>query len=253
MYEANPEFEQPNDNDRVWRYMDFPKFVSLLDTKTLFFARADGFDDPFEGSYPQKNVSSYRDYHDSLALPPDIRDKLVNLMNDNMSNFLRNLRRWTALNCWHLNDHESAAMWRLYLKSNDGIAIKTKYVSLRDSFKNTGEPIRIGKVHYIDYDHDIIGGTSLFSPFLHKRNSFAHEREVRALVSKLPISEGLDLSHETITRGVIVEVDLDLLIEIIHVAPQAPDWVRNVVESVVRRFGYKFEVKRSDMDRDPVY
>jgi hypothetical protein len=130
--------------------MDFTKFVTLLDTKTLFFARADGFDDPFEGSYPHKNVSFYRNYHESVPLPPDIRDKLVALMNESMGNFLRNLRRWTALNCWHLNNYESAAMWHLYLKSNDGIAIRTKYANLRDSFKNTSEPIRIGKVHYID-------------------------------------------------------------------------------------------------------
>ncbi|HKM70636.1 MAG TPA: hypothetical protein VJX94_11375 [Stellaceae bacterium] len=253
MYEANPEFKQPNDDEPVWRYMDFAKFVTLLDTKTLFFARADGFDDPFEGSYPHENVSFYRNYHESVPLPPDIRDKLVALMNESMSNFLRNLRRWTALNCWHLNNYESAAMWHLYLKSNDGIAIRTKYGNLRDSFKNTSEPIRIGKVHYIDYDHDIIEGTSVFSPFLHKRNSFAHEREVRALVSKLPITEGLDSSHETMTRGINIEVDLNLLIEIIHVAPQAPEWLRNVVDSVVRRFGYKFEVQRSDMDRDPIY
>jgi len=37
MYEANPEFKQPNDDEPVWRYMDFAKFVTLLDTKTLFF------------------------------------------------------------------------------------------------------------------------------------------------------------------------------------------------------------------------
>jgi hypothetical protein len=253
MSEADPEFEQPNDNDRVWRYMDFTEFVSLLDTKTLFFARADRFDDPVEGSYPKMNVSAYLDHHDSLPLPPDIRTKLVKFMNENMSNFLRYLRKWMALNCWHLNDHESAAMWRLYLKSDDGIAINTKYANLRDSFKNTNESISIGKVHYIDYDYDIINGLSLFAPFLHKRNSLAHEHEVRALVSKLPMMEGLDSSHKPITSGINIEVDLDLLIEIIHVAPQAPDWVRDVIESVVRRFGYKCEVKRSDMDRDPVY
>ena len=24
-----------------------------------------------------------------------------------------------AVNCWHLNEHESAAMWKVYLKSNE--------------------------------------------------------------------------------------------------------------------------------------
>ena len=101
MYQANPEFEQPNENERVWRYMDFTKLVSLLHSRTLYFARADKFDDPFEGSYPAKNVSRYRDYHESLNLPPDVHRDLVPLLNDGMSTFVRRCRKWTALNCWH--------------------------------------------------------------------------------------------------------------------------------------------------------
>ena len=33
---------------KLWRYQDFSKFVSLLDSGKLFFTRADSFDDPFE-------------------------------------------------------------------------------------------------------------------------------------------------------------------------------------------------------------
>lgn len=45
------QFQKPKDlNVPIWRYMDFTKFVDLLDTKTLFFTRADRFDDQFEGS-----------------------------------------------------------------------------------------------------------------------------------------------------------------------------------------------------------
>lgn len=55
MYKEHPVFQQPNnENIKIWRYMDFTKFMSLLDTKKLFFTRADKFEDPFEGSWPKK-------------------------------------------------------------------------------------------------------------------------------------------------------------------------------------------------------
>ena len=254
MYQANPEFEQPNENERVWRYMDFTKLVSLLHSRTLYFARADKFDDPFEGSYPAKNVSRYRDYHESLNLPPDVHRDLVPLLNDGMSTFVRRCRKWTALNCWHLSDYESAAMWRLYLKGSDGIAIMSSYGRLRNSFKNTSEQIYIGKVRYIDYQRDSIDGTSIFSPFLYKRNSFTHEREVRALISKLPIRDGgLDFAQESIEDGINIDVDLSLLVETIYVVPYAPKWVHNAVKSVVERYGCTFEVRQSDIEHDPLY
>jgi len=33
------------DSKKIWRYMDFTKFVNLLDTESLFFCRADSFED----------------------------------------------------------------------------------------------------------------------------------------------------------------------------------------------------------------
>jgi len=41
-------------DQKLWRYMDFTKFMSLLETKSLWFNRSDRFDDPFEGTYPLK-------------------------------------------------------------------------------------------------------------------------------------------------------------------------------------------------------
>ena len=50
MYNFHPVFEQPSDvNVRVWRYLDFTKLVSLVDSRRLYFTRADKFEDPFEG------------------------------------------------------------------------------------------------------------------------------------------------------------------------------------------------------------
>src|SRR5260221_3267194 len=43
-----------NPDIRIWRYMDFPKFVSMLDHRALYFPTADQFQDTFEGSLPHK-------------------------------------------------------------------------------------------------------------------------------------------------------------------------------------------------------
>jgi hypothetical protein len=46
-------FDGTHDLDAViWRYVDFAKLVSLLESQSLHLARADVFDDPFEGSVP---------------------------------------------------------------------------------------------------------------------------------------------------------------------------------------------------------
>jgi hypothetical protein len=41
--------------------------------------------------------------------------------------------RYSAINCWHTNEHESAAMWKLCLKSDEEIAVQSTYEKVRDS------------------------------------------------------------------------------------------------------------------------
>ena len=46
MYEKHPVFFQPDDEEiKVWRYMDFTKLISLIDSRRLYFTRADKFND----------------------------------------------------------------------------------------------------------------------------------------------------------------------------------------------------------------
>jgi hypothetical protein len=53
MYEQHPEFNPPdNENCKIWRYLDIPKFFWLLEKQSLYFSRADLLGDPFEGSIP---------------------------------------------------------------------------------------------------------------------------------------------------------------------------------------------------------
>ena len=59
MYRKHSAFMEPADEDiKVWRYIDFTKLISLIDTSCLFFARVDKFQDPFEGSWPKINIDN---------------------------------------------------------------------------------------------------------------------------------------------------------------------------------------------------
>lgn len=50
----HPVFKKPADeNIKIWRYLSFAKYVSLLDRKTLFFRRVDRLEDKFEATLPK--------------------------------------------------------------------------------------------------------------------------------------------------------------------------------------------------------
>ena len=236
-------FISPELDAVLWRYLDFTKFVSLLDREALFFARADKLGDPFEGSLSKVNVALhpvlYKDH------PPDSRSQLTP--------FLRALPRFMLINCWHERAHESAAMWRLYSRWTDGLAIRTTFKSLRECF--TGSPdVMIGRVSYIDYDTTFINESNAMAPYLHKRTSFEYEHEVRAVTMNVPSQDGaVDLSTDICDTGLYYDVDIALLVEEVVVAPHAEDWFVELVQSVAARYNLKVPVRRSSLADAPTW
>lgn len=268
MYEAHPIFVQPeNEDELVWRYMDFTKFVSILESRCLYFARADKLGDPFEGSLPKRNVNA-REVIQRGVLPPDTPQEIQEQYLRQVTSTGEINQRWLkfyAINCWHMNDHESAAMWNLYLKSNEGIAIQSTYRKLRASIVDN-ERVFLGKVEYIDYEKDAIDHYydsnsanpnvyNPFSTFVHKRKSFKHEQEVRALVWKPPTVAEDRIGHyqDTITDGVNIRVNVEHLVEKVYVAPSAPSWLSDLVRAVAQRYGFTFEVAPSKLDERPIF
>ena len=120
----HPVFVAPDDPDAtIWRYMDFTRLVSLLDTSQLFFARADTLNDPFEGSTTQFNVRMRPQvYGEDYAHFPDVAP-------------LREAERLsTFISCWNLSEQESAALWGLYVPPNGGVALRSSYQKLTECF-----------------------------------------------------------------------------------------------------------------------
>ena len=249
MYKEHPIFEKPDDEDtRIWRYMDFTKFVSLLDKQALFFARADMLPDPFEGSYSKANI----------RLRPIIYKDIPRKIQRQLSVFMKDLRKFTIINSWHMNEYESAAMWKLYLKTDEGIAIQSTFKRLTRSFNknmgNDGYTVYIGKVKYIDYETEWLPEGNTFYPFLRKRRSFKHEQELRAIIQKVPVKgDKMDLKQEIFDKGAYVPVDLNTLIERIFVSPTAPKWFNGLVESIVSKYNLKKKIMQSSLADGPVY
>jgi len=241
----HPAFPQPQDPSvKIWRYMDFTKFVSMLESSSLYFSRADRLGDPFEGSYSKGNIALrpvvYKDVNGA--------DKMLEYIPE----FSKWIRQWTFVNCWHMNVYESAAMWKLYAKSNEAIAVQSTYATLVACLPSN---VFVGCVQYIDYDRDWLPEGNAFYPFLHKRKSFEHEREARAIIQQeLPIENGkIAIGRTNQAFGQHIKIDLAELVKSVYVAPMAPSWLRDLIEAVCRKYGQGWNVTKSSIDVEPVY
>lgn len=240
----------PDPQTRIWRYMDFTKFVATVEYSGLFFARCRQFDDPFEGSFPRANQSIRRESLVSSGLTPE----LISNRLSSRSAFYQWCRHWVLVNCWHMGPCESAALWRLYGKTEDAICIVSTYQRLRDCLP---AEIDIGEVTYIDYDAETLEEGNLYFPFVHKRLSFAHEQELRALIweTNWPRTPegGVDTAYIPPDPGRWVPCDLSGLVQLVRVAPEAPDWLLDLVRRVAGRYGLRAEVRRSSLDEAPFF
>jgi hypothetical protein len=247
----HPAFKKPNSAScTIWRYMDFAKFVSMLANRGLFFARVSCLDDVFEGSTPRGDVLR----RETLATDHGLeRDAYAPL-----GTYLKWSRQWTFVNCWHINNVESTAMWHLYTKSGEAIAIKSTFGLLDQCL---GDHCYIGMVEYLDYGShiDVIESRDNLATFVHKRKSFAHEKELRALLQDLPTirrSDGLrahDIYAEPHDSGRWVPVDLNELVTEVVVAPQGASWFKEVVGDVCDKYGLRKNVRESVIAKDPLW
>jgi hypothetical protein len=244
---------QPRDV-KIWRYLDFPKFLSLLESASLFLCRLDRLEDQLEGSSPL-SLSTWREefHRHGLRFSPEL---------------IRTRRHNTVVNCWHLSERESVAMWKLYSINSFGLAIQSTIESLGASLpKYSGEPIhdeqylpnprflalRIGQVRYIDFSSESAPIPEPRELIFYKRASFEHEQELRLVACGYPFRDEPTDHSVFPTGGERVAVDLPQLLKAVFVAPQAPSWCVELVESAIRRMGFDIPIRHSDLDRDAIY
>lgn len=249
-------FETPKDrNKKLWRYMDFSKFVSMLLNRGLYFPRADLLGDPFEGSFPEGNKLLRKITAEHLAEITNLgenTDKFINDFINFQTQFNNNLRKSFYVSCWHINDSESYAMWSLYSKDLKGIAIQTTYELLEN---NLPDDVNISKVNYINYDKAKIPLNNFYLPILHKRESYSYEEELRAFIFDIDLDAFEEGKWpESQDKGIIKKIELDKLIETIYIAPNSDDWFKDLVKDITKKCGfYDLEIIRSPLEKEPYF
>ena len=247
MLREYPHLKTPKDeNVKIWRYMDFTKFVSLLDKSALFFTRADKLGDPFEGSFPKIYTELGSDYG---------KERIPSSIFKNIREYRMFLPKCTIVNCWHLNEYESAAMWKLYLKSNEGIAIQSTFDRLKKCFVDEEYEILIGEVDYIDYEREWIPDSLDIDPFVYKRKSFEHERELRAIVQTFYHNKNGSINYKKsrLDDGAYIKVNLNTLIDKLYIAPTSPKWICKLIKSTVKKYGLSKRVLQSSLEEIPTF
>lgn len=227
MYEVHPNFVTPDDNAVIWRYLDLPKFIALIDSRALWFTQARQFKDPYEGIYSNPSRVAVE-----AELRRHLKPELVEVALRKLEQTRALMPLTTFINCWHQSAHESAAMWQLYSAGGHGLAIRSTVGHLKESVLDR-RPFYIGAVQYADYDTVQMQQGNMFVPFLYKRLSFEYEREVRAITADFPIDQ-VDWTKYAGERpsGIALETDVMRLVERVFVDPTSESWFVSVVESV---------------------
>jgi hypothetical protein len=229
MYVCNKDIKLPDPDTIVWKYLDLSKFLDLLLRRQLFMSRSDKFEDQYEGTFSEPTY-----------------EELIKIAKNNPE-FLNNYkshRENVVISSWHINEYESYAMWQIFTKNQEGLAIQSTIGRLQESMApETEYEQHIGEVEYIDYKKEYIPFDNNFFPFLFKRKSFQYEREVR-------IISDLTKYNLTINEGVKTDVDINKLIEKIYIHPKSQNWYKNLVIQLMQQLGFDFSIEKSDLESD---
>lgn len=190
----------------IWKYMDLPKFLDLLENEHLYFCKVRILTDLYECSFPELQK----------------RTKAINDIKD-----------LVFVNCWSISNQEDFALWKVYSNNNEyGVAIRTTVGKLKSCLQHS-EPysiptIRFNKVVYSDNLKD----KSLKSVVCTKKPFYSYEKELRLWLSAI---EKTDI----ISNGLTVNLDINKMIEGIYISPFMPEWFHLNFISIVAKYKRK--------------
>lgn len=232
-------FDCPPDDQMVWRYMPLSCFLWMLKECKLYFSRPAQFkDDPYEGTIP---FSGADQIPENLKAAYGLQRKLA------------------AISCWHMNDCESVAMWKLYVKGPDGVAIQSRVGALKRLEERS--PFVVGKVEYINFQTESqrrfvepLRWLQPYLPIFQKRKSYQHEQEVRVVILNpcdVPYQTCVPPERRAGDTGFPVSIRLTDVMERIVVSAEYPPFAVASLQQDVGAAGLRIGIERSDLLRPP--
>jgi hypothetical protein len=249
--EQHESFNRPDNPDvKIWRYMNLAKFLWMLQHAALYFSRSDHLGDPFEGHYTLANSREEDEFVATQMKDPEFAKFGEERHRQNFKSILsasQYMKTLLFVNCWHMNEHESLAMWKLYATHQDSVCIQSRCSRLVQLLP--GDAF-VGTVKYIDYNSQRIDWGNALEYIAHKRLSFYHERELRAVLWKASMTRKYKKVGEV---GLIVPADVNYLIENIYVNPNADGLLVDVLEGLRSSYGLTAPILKSDVNAGPTY
>jgi hypothetical protein len=230
MFINNPNIKLPEDDQTiVWKYLDLSKFLDLLLSRKLFMSRSDKFEDQYEGTFSEPTYEEIKKIAEN---------------NPRFLQYYKSHREKIVISSWHINEYESFAMWQIFTKNNEGLAIQSTLGRLKKALENEKKIEQfIGEVNYIDYKKEYIPFEDTFFPFLFKRKSFQYEREIR-------IISDVTENQIIVNDGLKIDVDINSMIEKIYIHPKSENWYKNLVFQLMEQLGFNFNIEKSDLESD---
>jgi hypothetical protein len=259
-YQDHEKFKQPASEVKLWRYMAFDQLVSLLAKRKLWFSRAVALQDadPYEGTLPDLNV---RRSAVDLALEMPMLNELPQEKLEQFVASHRSFQKISNLNlvsCFNVAEHESNAMWHVYGKGVNCVALTTTFAELKECFGPFVDyDVFIGQIEYIDYSKAFLDESNYLLPLLHKAPFYSYENEVRCLIvddgdnnlfddhEPSPFDELLGKSSRPYSPGAYVPVDLSKLLKEIVIGPRADKWFIETVQDVLQKYEVEVQAKPS--------
>lgn len=253
MHPAVRDLQPPTGDLKIWRYLDLPKLLDLFQTRSLHFARIDTLNDPYEATLPLRNAMQDEATIMEICAYPDTKQNP-----DQLRAFFQQSthfsRQTLFVNCWHAGSRESAALWSMYGSDKGSVAIQSTYGRLANVLS---EDIYLGLVRYLDFHSPDKGFPTgnLLNRAMHKREEFAHEKEVRAFMWYLEdyageVSTGLTADCPL---GRKVSVNLGELLESISLQPTMPEWMVTSIKELTDRYGLTTQIVQSQLDARPYF
>lgn len=252
----------PPDEAQVWRYMELSKFGAMIRDRALFFPRVAILEDEFEGAFPETQSVLSRAL--SMIGLTDMPPGTVVHPSPELERAWLLMRKWAEVSCWHVSDHESDAMWRLYASTGRSIAVQSTVGRLREALGTPApvadgffgsEKFEFGTVEYIDYATGHIPPMNMYAQFFRKRHAFEHEKEMRVFIARIPLYVGGTIREdvEPPDHGTAFPVDLNTLIQRVMIAPKANKSFLEAVRVMAQSGAPNASVQRSSLEARPTY
>lgn len=273
---------------KIQRYMDFSKFLHLLESKQLFMCRIDKFEDKLEGGLTTINDFFYSGAAEALSnlvnnslplsfgrnsnTPESIkeaqqrqqeyedkcRDKSFKTVFGDIKlsekitykDVIKAQKKWFDVSCWYSNidDTESIAMWKIYGNDINSVCITTTIGQLLDSIEEDKDVNLL--MQKVEYiDHR----ADYYSLDVDSKLApFVHKHKAYKFENEIRLiayNQSNDPLSNRVDAGSLIRLTSNDFINSVKVSPEAPEWFFNLVKDVFNdRYEQTGVVARSDLD-----